>query len=164
MIANVRTVSIPRSVLADTYDLLREAGAEGLESIALWAGSFTDDPRYFSVSAVILPTQVASRTEHGLLATVDGDEIFRVNQLLSANNLRLIAQLHTHPSDAYHSDTDDAFPLLSARGSLSIVIPNFAREALDLDRCAIYRLETQSRWRELSLVEVRALINLIDDL
>ncbi len=163
MISGIRTISIARSLLSDTGRLLREAGARELEGIALWAGTFSEDPRSFSVSTVVLPKQRATRSEHGLLAAVDGDEIFRVNKLLSANNLRLIAQLHTHPSEAYHSDTDDVFALISARGSLSIVIPDFAREAIDLDRCAVYRLEAQSGWRELASGDVRALIQIVED-
>lgn len=161
-LADVGIVVIPRSIIADTHRLLRESGLKGFEGIALWAGTIADGGT-FHVSAVIRPAQRASVTEHGLLAAVDGDEIFRVNKLLNDKGMRLVAQLHTHPGEAYHSDTDDTFPLLSARGALSIVVPDFARGELTFERCAVYRLAAGNVWRELRGAEVAALLQIADD-
>ena len=35
---------------------------------------------------------------------------------------------------------DDALPIATTVGCLSLVIPNFAREPFALDQCAVYRL------------------------
>jgi hypothetical protein len=161
-LVDIRIVTIPQSIIAETHALLRESGIEGYEAIALWAGTFSAGSQ-FDVSAVIRPAQRATRTNDGLLASVDGTELFRVNKLLNDRGLRLLAQLHTHPTDAYHSDTDDTFPLLSARGSLSIVVPDFARDPLSFDKCAVYQLEAGNVWRELVLAHVRSLICVVDD-
>lgn len=161
-IGDIRLIQVPRSVLGDSRDLLRRSGVEGLEAIVLWAGDFADDPSTFWVRAVVLPAQQGGSTDDGLLACVDGDEIFRVNKLLSDNSLRLVAQLHTHPTSAYHSETDDTYPLLSARGSVSIVVPDFARDEIDLNTCAVYRLTSRNQWQALSQTEILSLIRITD--
>ena len=68
--------------------------------------------------------------------------------------------MHSHPSDAYHSETDDAYPIATLEGSLSIVLPFFGRDGWESRDIAAYRLE-QNRWIEMTaplgdLVEVIA--------
>ena len=59
------------------------------------------------------------------------------------------AQVHSHPADAYHSDTDDAYPVATLDGSLSIVLPYFGRDGWESGEIAAYRLG-QDGWEELS--------------
>ena len=35
-------------------------------------------------------------------------------------------QAHSHPTDAYHSDTDDHLALVTLLGAISLVVPDFA--------------------------------------
>jgi hypothetical protein len=57
--------------------------------------------------------------------------------------------VHSHPAGAFHSPADDANPVLSHEGAISVVVPYFG---LGLRRgvaaCAVYRL-TAGRWRAL---------------
>ena len=41
---------------------------------------------------------------------------FRVNRTFYEQGLTLAGQVHSHPADAYHSDTDDAYPLMTLIG------------------------------------------------
>jgi len=120
---------------------MRSAGKQGLEGVALWAGRL-DGPG-FRVSKTIIPKQTALGLSSGLLYLVDGDELHRLNVELYRERLTLIAQLHSHPGEAYHSDTDDEFPIATTEGSLSIVVPNFARGPLDPSSWAVYRLQPE---------------------
>src|SRR5260370_111004 len=45
---------------------------------------------------------------------------------LAQENLGVRIQVHTHPGEAFHSPTDDAYPMIHTVGFLSLVIPNFA--------------------------------------
>jgi hypothetical protein len=45
---------------------------------------------------------------------------------LAQEKLGVRIQVHTHPGEAFHSPTDDAFPIIHTVGFLSLVIPNFA--------------------------------------
>jgi hypothetical protein len=51
-------------------------------------------------------------------------------------------QVHTHPEEAFHSETDDVFPLLHEVGFLSLVIPSFAMGPVGFQ--AAYLTETQA--------------------
>ena len=62
-------------------------------------------------------------------------------------------QLHTHPRQAFHSQTDDEFPAVHTPGFLSLVIPDFAEGEATLERCALYELDEHGDWRRCEPVE-----------
>ena len=153
-------VYLPARVAVQTQAHLRAVGLEGYEGMALWVGK--PDGAQFNVLDVIIPQQHGHRTEHGLAVSVPGEELHRINMKLYRAGLRLIAQVHSHPTEAYHSDTDDEYAITTALGSLSIVIPDFAERSFRLDDCAAYRLSlrpwwhfsSRPRWRRLKLPEL----------
>jgi hypothetical protein len=146
----VRTFVIPSAVIAETISFLRRVGTRGNEAFALWSGVRTS-PRSFRFASVLIPEQRAMVTKHGLLVTVEGEALFQVNKAVHERNEVLAAQVHTHPTAAYHSSTDDTFPLVTLVGSLSIVLPDFARKApRDIDRWAWYRLSKRAMWEPAS--------------
>lgn len=110
----------------------------------LWAGQA--DGSIFCVTTLIVPQQRGLRTPDGVCVVVDGDELHRINVHLFKNKLRLIAQIHSHPTEAYHSDTDDAYAIATTIGCFSLVIPDFARDNFSFKKCAIYRLSELGRW------------------
>jgi hypothetical protein len=58
-------------------------------------------------------------------------------------------QVHTHGRRAFHSATDDAFPIVQTPGFLSLVLPWFAMGPVGLDDAFLVTLEHGGRWREL---------------
>lgn len=142
----VRTFIIPSQVILDTIAFLRRVGCEGCEGFVVWGGQFVDEAT-FRFTTAIVPAQHASMTEEGLLVTVGGEALFEVNRRLHEASQILAAQVHSHPTDAYHSTTDDTYPIATLVGALSIVIPDFARNAPDdLDQWAWYRLSSRGKW------------------
>ena len=143
---DVRAFIIPSSILSETIDFLREVGVKGFEGFVLWTGQLSD-PHTFRFGHAIVPEQRAMMTESGLLVTVEGKALFEVNKAAHTHNEILAAQIHSHPTDAYHSSTDDAFPLVTLVGALSVVVPNFGKNALrDIDLWAWYRLSKRGKW------------------
>ena len=60
-----------------------------------------------------------------------------------------VARIHSHPGEAFHSDTDDRNPVTTFDGALSIVVPYFGLDQRHgLEACAVYR-RTHGEWREL---------------
>ena len=130
----------------DTIRFLRTAGEDGCEGFVLWGGKIIGEDT-FEFSSAIVPAQRASATRHGLLVTVSGEALFTVNRALYERGEILGAQVHSHPTDAYHSSTDDEYPLATLLGALSIVVPNFARRAPeDMEEWAWFRLSARGRW------------------
>jgi len=133
-------------VLEFTVDRLAERGRQGLEAFVVWGGRRLSGGR-IHVSSAIYPEQVAYETEDGLLVVVEDDSLFEVNRSLNERGEVLAAQVHTHPTDAYHSSTDDAMPIVTIVGGLSVVIPDFARGATASQRrWAWYRLSARAEW------------------
>ena len=64
------------------------------------------------------------------------------------------AQVHTHPGAAFHSDTDDHWPLISQPGFISIVIPDFARGPVSLEGAWIGVLGGDGRWHHVAIEDV----------
>lgn len=141
-LTEVSLVEVPVEVAALAHAALAAAGRRGVEGMALWAG--VQDGPSFQVRNTIVPEQDGIRSAHGLLVSVGEAELRRINLQLYRSGLRLLAQIHSHPTNAYHSEVDDEYAIATALGSFSIVVPDFARAPLDLRRCATYRLTAAS--------------------
>ena len=144
--------------------MLRGPGERGFEALVVWAGRWLDaEAGVFIVAAALMPPQSGIRTDDGVAVTVDADALFDLNASLNSHELRLVAQLHTHPGEAYHSETDDRFAVVTARGGISIVVPDFAARPIEIGSCAVYRLQAGGSWIELTTKESVSLIEILDD-
>jgi len=153
---NIRRIHVSWEDINRVYEHLRERGRNGVEGVALWCGVAHGDEFY--IKGTIIPAQTGHAVEDGLLYTVDGDELHRINVWLYKNKLTLIAQLHSHPGEAFHSATDDAYPIVATFGGISIVIPDFAFGEVSEKNWTVYRLSEQDGWVELDEHEVGELI------
>jgi hypothetical protein len=81
---------------------------------------------------------------------IDNEWLTRYWFRLAKEQRAIRAQIHTHPDLAFHSATDDQFPVVSQPGFISIVIPNFAMGKI-LDDVWVGRLGTDGRWRAVAL-------------
>jgi hypothetical protein len=59
------------------------------------------------------------------------------------------AQVHTHGHEAFHSETDDAYPAVQTPGFLSLVIPWFARGPVSLDEAFLARLSERGTFEKM---------------
>lgn len=151
-LAEVTAFRVGPAVVTKTLATLAQAGREGSEAFVVWGGTVIGDT--FEVASAIVPVQTAHTTDRGLLVTVEGAALFEVNRELYRRGELLGAQVHSHPTDAFHSDTDDHYPLATILGSLSVVVPDFARHGLgSLNRWAFYRLAGPDQWAELGNYE-----------
>lgn len=138
----MKPLRIAPVVLEDARRFFEERGAEGLEATALiarWGERVAN--------RLVIPTQRAGR---GLGCWVEVPLAGKL-ELAAALDLeeRYVARIHSHPGEAFHSDTDDENPVLTQQGALSIVVPFFG---LGLRRglaaCAVY-VRQGDRWVEL---------------
>jgi proteasome lid subunit RPN8/RPN11 len=155
---DIKKIVMPFHCIEVAYTHMRKAGTQRVEGVALFAGK--ESGHNFEIETTIIPKQQALRLESGLLYAVDSDELHRINVWLYENKMSLIAQIHSHPTEAYHSDTDDAFPIVATVGGLSVVVPDFASGPIEIDTWAVYRLSPKSIWMELSRKETMTIIDL----
>ena len=134
----VRRFRIQASALRETEEAIRSAGQDGYESFVLWSGTCDDDT--FTVAKVHIPEQTSYKLDAGLCVRIDGSELHRLNVWLYEAQQIIGVQVHSHPGDAYHSETDDTYPIATLDGSLSIVLPFFGRDGWESSDIAAYRL------------------------
>lgn len=151
----VRRFLVAARVVVATDEALREAGAEGNERFVLWTG--VREGGDFVARTTHVPAQTAYRMDGGLCVRVGGEALDRLNRWQYEHGETLGVQVHTHPNEAYHSDTDDAFPIVTTVGGVSLVVPNFGADGLRGPGLATYRL-VEDGWDELDDDEARALV------
>jgi hypothetical protein len=138
---------VATNIVAATFRKLRECGDERFECVVYWIGA-AEDP-------------VVDGIEHPIhmrlpcCFVVDDAWLTDFWKRLAALRRSVKVQIHTHPGPAFHSTTDDTWPIVSQAGFLSIVIPDFAVGTPSLDRAWVGRLRTDGKWEQLdSAMEV----------
>lgn len=149
-LTSVERVLVPMRVLRPTLEFLDERGAHGNEGFVVWGARLHEQGTVLEFTSPYVPHQTAHKTASGLLVTVDGAALDRMNRAFYARGEIAAGQVHSHPTDAYHSDTDDHFPLVTLRGAISLVVPDFAQHGLgSSERWAWYRLVGPGEWESL---------------
>src|SRR5690348_6421373 len=105
-LAAVRAFHVDQAVIDFTLRFLGDVGRQGFEGMVLWGGRRMPDGHGVEVVLAVAPKQQAVCGGDGTFVAVDGDELFRVNADFYRRGLLLCAQVHSHPGEAYHSETD----------------------------------------------------------
>ncbi len=158
-LTHIDKITISKQHISEAFDFLNYAGKKRVEAVSLFAGY--EEGNTFHIKEVVIPKQLSYILEQGLMYAVEGEELHRINVWLYENNLKLIAQIHSHPSEAYHSSADDRFPIVDTYGGVSIVVPDFANGKIDLNDWAIYRLSLKKTWEKLTNKEIKSLFQII---
>jgi len=152
----VERFHVPRHIAQETEKALRLAGQQGFELFMLWSGVVQGN--VFEVRTCHRPRQTAYKLASGLCVRVDGEELHRLNRWLFDHGEILGVQVHSHPTNAFHSPTDDTFPIVTLLGGLSIVVPDFCQNGLGDEGTVTYRLQPHG-WVEVPLSAAHHLFN-----
>lgn len=156
-------VLLPKSCALQALDFMRQVGQQRrVEGVALWAG--VREGNTFRIVRTIIPAQKSGLVEEGLLYVVGNEELHRLALDLFDTGQQLVAQVHSHPGAAYHSTTDDAYPIVTVVGGVSVVVPDFARGAFDPARWAVYRFLPDTGWTRLTGPEQIQFLEILDDM
>jgi hypothetical protein len=145
--ATVTRYRVSRAVVAESVHALRDISAGVKESVVLWQGRVVE-PGTADVRALVIPRQVAG----ALHFIVPLEERLRLIEVVSAAGDIILAQLHTHPHEAFHSAADDRLAVPQHVGGISIVVPDWGRNwDGDLRGTAIFRCLGGGQWEEISV-------------
>jgi JAB domain-containing protein similar to deubiquitination enzymes len=127
---------LPEAVRDATLSLLQSSGTRRVphEGVVYWLGVETSGP--FAVLQALAPR---ATTGSGFFRTTSGANAEAIGVACELG-LAIVAQVHSHPRGwAEHSDGDDERALKPYPGSLSVVIPQYARGAVNPAAWGVYR-------------------------
>lgn len=147
-------VRVPRRIVDETQRFLRKQGQEFREGTVLWitnaARSTTETP----ITRIEIPEQEAPTILEGCYIIVPLAYRQALTRRLDSAGERIVAQVHSHPGEAFHSEVDDRFPVIHHRGAYSIVVPDFCEQPFSFATTAVYRLANWPEWQQLNTKEV----------
>jgi hypothetical protein len=136
-------VAVPPAVWADTLEHLRRCGDDRRECVTYWTGP-ADVPAV--VDAAIHPAHTANPGGY----EIDGHWLHEFWVDLGRSRRSVRVQVHTHAFDAFHSRTDDLWPVVHTPGFLSLVIPHFAG-AFSRGQLYLSEIDETGRWTQVDL-------------
>lgn len=135
-----------------TLRLMREYAPEDSERMVLWSGVVGG-----ANEALVRTIVVPDHDPQGWRVDIDRPVWRGLLHAMRKQDQMLLAQVHSHPGDAYHSEGDEKWPAEHSDGFLSIVVPNFGVDVTELTECGIYeyRIDGPSgRFYEMSESEI----------
>ena len=117
----MNAVICTRALLQTTIAVLRRGGERGEERVALWLSSAAHH-KPAAIIEVYEPDQIAE-VDYFRLPPVSMRSLL---DHLRSTRRRIVAQIHTHPGRAFHSEVDAEWAIVRHVGALSLVLPYFA--------------------------------------
>jgi hypothetical protein len=152
----MKALNISSSILAETIEQLNLGGLAKVERVVLWLGTESEDQN--AVVEAFVPIQETDAYRF----VIPPNGMREILQRLRVTRTKIIAQVHSHPQEAFHSAVDDAEALVRHEGALSLVLPRFALltscESFFQD-AAIYELSARDTWDEVPTTEVNTHIH-----
>lgn len=135
-------IAVSAQLIADTFAIFRDCGGGRRECVAYWLGPAATPGK---VDEVIHPKHTSMDGGY----QIDDQWLTTFWFTLARQRRSVRVQIHTHPREAFHSSTDDAWALIDTPGFLSIVIPHYGLGSVGLD--GAYLAERSGReWREVA--------------
>jgi hypothetical protein len=137
--------------IEQTIAALHEGGKKRCETVVFWLGKGD------TVDEVYRPEQSVSIDYFHL----PSESIRTLMSYLKHDRRRILAQVHSHPGEAFHSKADDDWAVIRHEGALSLVLPRFASSTMlnnFLDETATFSLSHDDKWLEVSTGDVVSII------
>jgi hypothetical protein len=137
---------LPREILDQTFAHFRGCGRGRCECQVLWLSPW-------AAPGTIIEAVHPAHEAHVGGFVLDNVWLNNFWFSLAQKNLGIRIQVHTHPREAFHSPTDDAFPIIHTVGFLSLVIPNFALGPIGFKDAFLTEIQADGGWREVAVGE-----------
>lgn len=142
---------LPRRMIDETFAHFRSCGNGENECQVYW---LSHQERPLDLIEVSHPRHWASR--YGL--AIEGKWISNFWSDIANRKMSVRFQVHTHPAQAFHSATDDAFPLMFHAGFLSLVIPDFALGPIGFEGAYLTEIQSDGEWKQIPICD-RIIVN-----
>lgn len=137
---------LTQHLLDATFSHFRACGRGRRECQVLWLSSW-DQPEI--ITDVVHPEHKA----HVGGFVLDDRWLSAFWLRLGRDNKGVRIQVHTHPRDAFHSLTDDQYPIIHTPGFLSLVIPDFGLGTACFEQAFLTEIQADGRWHNATIRE-----------
>ena len=141
-------ILIAADCLAALRAALRLSQERRHEGVAYLLGR-TDGTTVLAVSVFAPNARTTAGSFH-----VDARSMAACASLAGQYELQIVAQVHTHPGSAYHSDGDVEGAKILYPGFASIVLPVYGAHLPSFEGAAAYMWRADKRWHELSTDDI----------
>jgi proteasome lid subunit RPN8/RPN11 len=148
----------PAALVDETLNALRDGGREGVERVVFWLGR-----RAATGDAAIVEIHVPQQEAAEDYFRIPPDSMIAFMNHLRRARLALLAQVHSHPGEAFHSLADDRWAVVRHEGGLSIVVPEFAADVTAANfeaESAVFRLTKDDHWLRVRTDELPDLLRI----
>ena len=139
-------LSISAALIGQTIELLQQGGRKACETVVFWLGKGdTVDEVYCPVQSVAVDYFHLPSASMRLLM-----------DHLKQDRRRILAQVHSHPGQAFHSKADDEWAVIRHQGALSLVLPKFASTTTltnFYEQTATFALSAEDKWLEVGTAD-----------
>lgn len=140
-------IQVARGMWRQTIEQVKRCGKTRLECVVYWVGPANDASL---VTEVVHPLHRASHKNYD----VDAGWLDRFWVQLAQTGKSARVQVHTHVGAAFHSESDDRWPLILQTGFLSLVLPAFGSKSLDsLNDAYLAEVGEDLRWHEVEIAD-----------
>jgi hypothetical protein len=83
-------------------------------------------------------------------------------EYLKRDRRRILAQVHSHPEQAFHSKADDKWAVIRHEGALSLVLPRFAFATTSsnfFEQAVTFSLSVDDNWLQVQTGEVVTIVD-----
>jgi hypothetical protein len=129
-----------------TIAALRSCGGRRRECVSYWIGPVDDPTR---VDEVIHPKHHATAGSYEL----DDGWLHQFWVSLHRQQKAVRVQVHTHAFEAFHSHTDDQWPIVHTPGFFSLVVPSFATR-FRTSELFLAEIDATGEWQERHVSDV----------
>ena len=156
--SKIDQIYVPHTILIESLKFLRSHGHKGVECDLHWCGKRIASNKSI-VTRCVYPEQYATP----LGVKVEASEVAKIYLGLHERNESLLAQVHSHPFAAFHSFTDDLYPIMQKPGLMSIVVPKygFIKPKDFFLKSVVYEYQAHGVWRRLDGDETRTLFSVL---
>lgn len=149
--ATIRAWSVPEHRLTCPKEFWRQIVAD-LE----WRGRRRHEAGAFllgveqkgrrEVQSVIFYDELEVHAYSTGVCVLHGDAFATLWAHCRAQNLTVVADVHTHRGAGFQSEADRTNPMVARTGHIAMILPNFARWPIREDQMGIYEYRGQHEW------------------
>lgn len=151
-------ISFNRKLWFDCLDELAKRGEGSHEAGCFVLGTVKGNKRR-AVRCVFYDELAPAAYASGV-CILDGDAFTRLWEICRAEKLSVIADMHTHPGDAFQSESDRTNPMVARAGHVAIIIPNYAAGWIWRHRLGLFQYEGDHRWSDLCGWQARSFLKI----